>query len=171
MAAWAELSLMTLLTTTAPAGGPQLDEPHEDPETDPLPQAIHAGAPNTGPRERPMMRAVDGFILVSYLDGPPRRFYVARDPDFIARKLQDAIDSGRAMYEYWDKPGYVEAKKIRIPCRLVTEIEVEHREADLDALYLHDPATSYVAPVGTEPARTWHQGHASNRLTAHAPAP
>jgi len=144
IAAWFDLGMTTLLATVASTSGPQVDEPYDEPAEDHVSPAISTHAPNAGPVAEPPMRAVDGWILVSFLDGPPRRYYVGRDPGFIAGQLEAARDSGLPVFEYWDRPGYADAKKIPIACRLVTNVRPQYFAPDLDAIYADDPAVDYV---------------------------
>ena len=88
------------------------------------------------------MYAVDGYLLVSFLGGPPQRYYVGRGPDFIAEQLESARRRGEQTYSYWDEPGSAEAQRITIPCQLATEIRVQHLEPDIYALV--DDLDSYI---------------------------
>lgn len=89
------------------------------------------------------MSAINGFILVSLLDGAPHRHYVGRGPDFIAERLREAIASKQPVFEYWDRPGERDARQIRFACELVTALHVQHLAPDLDALFDQDPTSSY----------------------------
>jgi hypothetical protein len=132
--AWIELGMQTVFIT-APHGGPQIDEPYEEPEPCPLPDAVHVGSFGGATYTEPAMRAVNGWVVVSYLHGPPHRHYVARDPDFIAEQLLLAIAAGKPYYRYWSRPGERDSALVHIACALVTDVRVEHLEPDLDALY------------------------------------
>jgi hypothetical protein len=142
-AAWAELGLTTLYLT-APGGGPQLDDPPEPELPDPLPQAVHAAAPDSGPVVEPPMRAVNGFVLVTYRSGGTERFYVARSPDFIADKICAGVRDGLPVVEFWDKPGEANARLRRVIPAFVREVRVQHLEPDLDALYDFDTIDQFV---------------------------
>lgn len=146
LAAWAELSLaglqLSFAGTEAGFGG-QMDEPHHEPKAERAVPAAYAAAGGTGGFHEPAMRAINGFIHVSHLGNAPRRYYVARDPDFIARQLRQAIAAGHQTYTYWDKPGFADARKMVIPCALVSNVRVEHLEADPGAIF--DDPEMYVA--------------------------
>jgi len=132
---WLDLLVLVLTHALDPTGGPPKDELPDEPESERTPTSIGAAAPNSGPVLEPAMNAVNGYVRVTYLSGNTRRFYVGHGPDFIAEQLSQAIERGQAMYAYWDKPGHADAKLERIATRLVTRVEVEHLEADIDALY------------------------------------
>jgi hypothetical protein len=119
----------------SPNGGPQVDEPYDPPEPEPLPDGPPGVVLGSRPLHEPAMRAVNGYLVVSYLGGPPRYHYVARDPDFIAEQLRTAIKADRSLYRYWSRPGERDPGPVWIPCRLVTNVQVQHLEPDLDALY------------------------------------
>jgi len=139
IATYAELGL-TALFLTAPGGGPQVDDLPERENAEPLPQPIHAAAPNIGPIVNPPMHAVNGFVLVTYKSDGTERFYLSRSPDFIADKIQAGREEGLPVVEFWDKLGHTDARRHRVVPALVREVRVQHLEPDLDAIFDFDTA-------------------------------
>lgn len=80
-------------------------------------------------------RAVNGFVRVTRIDGKTIDYYVGHNPQFIAEQLTAAKNARVAVYYYWDRPGYADAKRIPIVTAVVERVEVRFLEADIDALY------------------------------------
>jgi len=117
-----------------PHSGPGLHELTPDVAADHSMLPAQAAATDSVTVIEPAMHAVDGYLLVRFLGGPPRRYYVGRGPDFIAEQLESARLRGEQTYSYWDIPGWSGAQRITIPCQLATEVRVQHLEPDFDAL-------------------------------------
>lgn len=130
--AW-PLALSEGLGAALVAGGIGDDDPERVPAPGSPVYSVHAAA-SLGLTESGM-RAVNGWITVSYKDGSRRCYYVGHGPQWIADQLRAAKAAGLMEYSYWARLGMPEDGPVVIAVGEVVHVEPEFLEPDLDALY------------------------------------